>query len=189
MEPQTITLETERLLLKELTPELYDYIFAHWDDDTIMAYLGNTDRADFELEKEKYRKGLTTYHLSFKNFLMVEKSTGIIIGRIGYHTWKAAHSRAEIGYAIQREEHKSKGYMTEAMKAILQYGFKHMQLNRVEAFVNPLNIPSIRLIEKYGFTKEGLLRQHYGRNGVTEDSAVYGLLLGEYESLRQGGVI
>lgn len=181
MLPHTITLETERLLLKELTPELYDYIFSHWDDEAIMDYLGNTDRADFELEKEKYRKGLITYHLSFKNFLMVEKSTGTIVGRIGYHTWKAVHSRAEIGYALHREEHKGKGYMTEAMKAILQYGFEHMNLNRVEAFASPENIPSIRLIEKYGFTKEGLLRQHYGRNGVTEDSAVYGLLVDEFK--------
>jgi [ribosomal protein S5]-alanine N-acetyltransferase len=74
--------------------------------------------------------------------------------------------------------------MTEAMKAVLIHGFEQMKLNRVEAFASPLNTPSIRLIERYGFTKEGLLRQHYGHNGVAEDSAVYGLLASEYEVVK-----
>lgn len=186
MLPHTITLETESLLLKELNPEVYDYIFANWDDKAIITYLGCTTQQDYDLEQEKYRKGLTSYFLSFKNFLMVEKATGIIIGRIGYHTWKAVHNRAEIGYGLHREEHKRRGYMTEAMLPVLKYGFEHMDLNRVEAFASPLNIPSIRLIESHGFIKEGLLRQHYGRNGIMEDSVVYGLLKPEFEALNKG---
>lgn len=188
MLPYTITIETERLLLKELTPELYDYMFANWEETVIMTYLGSPNEQDFELEKEKYRKGLTSYYLSFKNFLMVEKATGIVIGKIGFHTWKAVHSRAEIGYGLYREHHKRKGYMTEAMLPILRYGFEHMDLNRVEAFASPLNTPSIRLIEKNGFINEGLLRQHYGKNGVAEDSAVYGLLKPEFEALLAGSL-
>jgi len=182
--PQTIVLETDRLYLKELTPELYDYIFENRSDEEIMTYLGSPTVADFELEKKKYIKGLTSFYLSFKAFMMVEKETNKIIGRIGYHTWKAAHERAEIGYGLYYDEAKQKGYMKEAMKAILIHGFEHMMLNRVEAFASPLNIPSIKLIDHYGFTKEGLLRQHYGKNGVAEDSAVYGLLKSEYESLK-----
>lgn len=182
--PDMIVIETDRLYLKELTPELYDYMFENWSDQEIMAYLGNPSEADFELEKQKYIKGLTSFYLSFKSFAMVEKESNRIIGRIGYHTWKAAHERAEIGYGLYYEEAKQKGYMKEAMKAILIHGFEHMKLNRVEAFVSPLNIPSIKLIDHYGFTKEGLLRQHYGKNGVTEDSAVYGLLKSEYESIK-----
>ena len=182
--PDTTILETERLLLKELTPELYDYMFANWADADIMAYLGNPTDADFELEKQKYIKGLTSFYLSFKGFMMVEKATNRIIGRIGYHTWKAVYRRAEIGYGLYYEDAKRKGYMKEAMKTVLIYGFEQMNLNRVEAFASPLNTPSIRLIEGYGFTKEGLLRQHYGKNGVAEDSAVYGLLKSEYESLK-----
>lgn len=176
-----IVLETERLQLKELTPELYDYIFANWKDEEIMAYLGNPTIEDFNLEKEKYQKGLTSYYLSFKSFSMVERESGQVIGRIGYHTWKAAHSRAEIGYGLYKEEHKRKGYMSEAMLPILRYGFNEMDLNRVEAFASPLNTASIKLIENYGFTKEGLLRQHYGKNGIQEDSAVYGLLRSEFK--------
>ncbi len=182
--PDTVVLETDRLLLKELTPELYDYLFDNLKDEQIMMYLGNPTLEDYELEKQKYLKGLTSYYLSFKGFMMVDKETGIAVGRIGYHTWKAVHNRAEIGYSIYREEHKRQSYMTEAMKAVLIHGFETMNLNRVEAFVSPLNIASIRLIENYGFTKEGLLRQHYGRNGVAEDSAVYGLLQIEYESIK-----
>ncbi len=184
MVPDTIVIETGRLHLKELTPELYDYMFDNWSYQEIMTYLGNPTEADFELEKQKYIKGLTSYYLSFKNFLIVEKETDRIIGRIGYHTWKAVHERAEIGYGLYYEEDKNKGYMKEAMKMVLMYGFEQMNLNRVEAFVSPLNTPSIKLIQRYGFQYEGLLRQHYGRNGVREDSAVYGLLRSEYESIK-----
>lgn len=182
--PDTIVLETDRLLLKELTPELYDYMFDNWTEAQIITYLDNPTEADFELEKQKYIKGLTSYYLSFKNFLIVEKSSNRIIGRIGYHTWKAVHERAEIGYGLYYEEDKNKGYMKEAMKTVLIYGFEQMNLNRIEAFASPLNTPSIKLIERYGFQYEGLLRQHYGRNGVREDSAVYGLLRSEYESIK-----
>lgn len=184
MQPATITLETPRLLLRELTPELYDYMFAHWTDNEIIGYLGLVSTADFELEKEKYQKGLTSYYLSFKNFLLVDKGSGSITGRIGYHTWKATHSRAEIGYGLYKDEYKNKGFMSEAMPAVLRYGFEQMGLNRVEAFASPLNIPSIWLLEKYGFVKEGLLRQHYGKNNHIEDSAVYGLLRSEYKALK-----
>lgn len=182
--PETIIIETSRLLLKELTPELYDYIFDNWNDEQIMTFLGNPTQEDYELEKQKYIKGLTSFFLSFKSFMIVEKGSNKIIGRIGYHTWKAVHERAEIGYGLYYEDAKKKGYMKEVMKAVLVYGFEQMKLNRVEAFASPLNTPSIRLIEGYGFTKEGLLRQHYGKNGVAEDSAVYGLLKSEYESLK-----
>lgn len=182
--PETIVIETPRLFLKELTPELYDYIFDNWSDEQIMTYLGNPTQEDYELEKQKYIKGLTSYYLSFKNFIIIEKTRELIIGRIGYHTWKAVHERAEIGYGLYYEEVKNEGYMKEAMKIVLMYGFEQMNLNRVEAFASPSNTPSIKLIERYGFQPEGLLRQHYGRNGVREDSAVYGLLRSEYESLK-----
>jgi [ribosomal protein S5]-alanine N-acetyltransferase len=182
--PDTIVLETERLLLKELTPELMEYIFKSLDAPDGMSFLGMNTQESYDLEKRKWKEGITGFDLAYKGFNMILKSTKEVVGRIGYHTWKPSHRRSEIGYFINNDSHKQKGYMKEAMKPLLIYGFENMNLNRIEAFVSPLNVPSIKLIERYGFTKEGLLRQHYGRNAMAEDSAVYGLLQSEYESIK-----
>jgi ribosomal-protein-alanine N-acetyltransferase len=96
----------------------------------------------------------------------------------------AMHKRSEIGYDIRKEEDKNKGYMKEAMKAILTYGFEQMGLNRVEAFIGPNNKPSRRLVESYGFVIEGQLREHFCYNDVLQDSVVYSLLLPEYEAVK-----
>ena len=58
-----------------------------------------------------------------------------------------------------------------------------MGLNRIEAFVGPGNDPSLRIMERLGFSKEGLLREHYHKNNHTEDSVAYSLLKREYFAL------
>ncbi|MND70827.1 putative ribosomal N-acetyltransferase YdaF [compost metagenome] len=73
--------------------------------------------------------------------------------------------------------------MTEALKPIIQYGFETMKLNRIEAFLSPDNIPSLKLVQKFGFTKEGHLREHYNKDNKLEDSAVYSLLKSEYKAI------
>ncbi len=81
-----------------------------------------------------------------------------------------------MGYSIYDEAHKNKGYMGEALKAVIRYGFEHMGLNRIEALVGPNNGPSLTLIHRMGFLKEGVLREHYVKNGVAEDSVAFALL-------------
>ena len=96
------------------------------------------------------------------------------------HVWYLDHNRAEIGYALTDNPEKSKGLMTEAMNSILKYGFEEMKLHRIEAFIGPENIPSLKLVAKFNFKKEGVLRQHYFKNDKMEDSAVFALLKDEY---------
>lgn len=177
--PQCFTIETERLILRALTPDIYDELFANGTDDEIVLFLG-INNEDLEEEKQRQALGRNTWRTSFVNFTLTEKVSGKIIGACGYHTWYLQHSRAEIGYALNDDAHKNKGYMKEAIKAVLDYGFNDMQLNRVEAFIGPKNEASIRLVTAMRFTREGLLRSHYCKNGRMEDSAVYGLLKTEY---------
>lgn len=176
------SIETERLILRKLTPELYHQIFDTLPDTDIMTVLDLADAEALEKEKLKYRKGLSTHNRSFVNFQLLDKASHQILGACGFHTWHTEHARAEIGYALHSEERKAKGLMSEAMKAVLHYGFEHMQLNRVEAFIGPANIPSLKLVAKFGFTGEGRLRGHYCKKGIIEDSLVFGLLREEYET-------
>jgi ribosomal-protein-alanine N-acetyltransferase len=66
--------------------------------------------------------------------------------------------------------------MSEALLPILDYGFNHMKLHRIEALASPQNIPSIKLLEANHFNYEGLLKEHYLIDGVYEDSAIYSLI-------------
>jgi len=66
--------------------------------------------------------------------------------------------------------------MTEALEAVLEYGFENMKLNRVEALIAEYNIPSLKLLQRFNFQKEGVLRAHYYVDGIAEDSSMYALL-------------
>lgn len=174
-------LTSERLRLRKLTPEVYDFIYKNYDDEQLMLFFQCT-ADELKQEKGKYGKGLKTYNRSFVNFQLIEKASGELVGSCGFHTWYTEHARAEIGYALNKDEHKNKGLMSEALKAVLHYGFSKMQLYRVEALIGPGNIPSRKLVSRFGFRQEGVLREHYCKNGRHEDSVVFGLLKKEYKS-------
>ena len=180
--PDTISqaiLETPRLLLKELSPEIIYNLFDTGTDDELKAYLALTDD---ELIAEKYKvaNGLTTHQTSIKNFLLWEKADDRPIGNCGFHNWYARHARAELGYLINLDADKGKGYMKEAVRAVVTYGFEHMQLNRVEAMVGPNNEPSLKLVKGMGFKEEGYLREHYRHPQEMQDSVIFSLLKREY---------
>lgn len=180
MLPETIELSTDRLLLKEVTPASKVYILSKYSDEDIMSYMGMNTNAELEKEKNKLKKNLTSYQITFKYFLLIYKETNKTIGSCGYFRWYKDHDRAEIGYSLTDDSYKKKGLMTEATREILKYGFGNMNLHRVEAFAHPENIASVKILEGLGFQYEGLLREHYLTDGNYEDSACYGLLKHEF---------
>lgn len=176
-------LETQRLRLRKLTPEVFDYIFNNYSEEQICAFLGLRSEQEFLREHEKYWEGLSTYNRSFLYFQLLQKDTARVLGWCGFHTWYIDHRRAEIGYVLYEESDHRKGYMSEAILPIIAYGFGPMNLNRIEAFVGPNNTPSLLLMQKLHFTPEGYLRQHYISNGVIEDSLLFSLLKADHEAL------
>lgn len=172
-------LETERLYLRRLTADQYEEILDRCSDLEVMDFLG-VKREDLEKERKKAGKGFSMHNKSLLIFQLMDKTTGQIIGWCGFHTWYLDHARAEIGYALFDEKAKGKGLMSEAMQAIIAYGFQTMQLHRIEAFVGPNNVASLKTVQKFGFVKEGHLRSHFFTNGKYEDSLVFSLLRSEY---------
>lgn len=71
--------------------------------------------------------------------------------------------------------------MSEAIAAVLRYGFQEMNLNRIEAIIDPANISSVQLLENFDFVQEGLLREYdLGQNGF-DDVFMYSILKRDYE--------
>jgi ribosomal-protein-alanine N-acetyltransferase len=175
-------IETNRLLLKGLSPEDMRAIFNDLPKSEIKETLGHRSEEDYQKEEYKHLNGYSSYNRSFKLFLLVDKESGLIIGRCGLHNWNEDNKRAEIGYVMHNDDFKQKGLMSEAVKAILDYGFKELNLNRIEALVGVSNIPSIKILEKYNFQQEGILRQHVCIAGNFEDSILFSKLHDEHQS-------
>lgn len=180
MAPETITIETERLLLRVVTPEVFEQVMSTHNDDEIKTYFGYLSDNDLFKEKERFRQKMTCYYHTFRRFVIILKENNKAIGQAGYHKWYPEHSKAEIGYALYNTIHWNNGYMREAIAPIIAYGFNNMQLNRIEAFISPSNTASIKLVKRHGFVLEGVMREHYCKNGINEDSASYSLLRREY---------
>ena len=174
-------IETNRLLLRKITPEVHQYVHSNFSADEIKSFFAITTEKAYEREMRMAAGGLTTYNKSFVWFHLLDKKTNRHIGWCGYHLWNTDHARAEIGYGLYDDNYKEKGLMTEALQTVLTFGFDEMKLNRIEALTATYNIPSIKLLEKFGFKKEGVLRGHYLVDGVYEDSVMFGLLEAEYQ--------
>jgi [ribosomal protein S5]-alanine N-acetyltransferase len=172
--------KTERLELRKLTPSDFNYIFENYPEAEIRMFLGISSDIEFAKELNKYKNGYSTYNRSFVFFQMLSGPDQQIIGGCGFHNWFKDHRRAEIGYALKNDAFKGKGLMTEALPFLLEYGFKQMDLNRIEAFIGSENTASLKLVTRYNFTREGVLRQHYINGDKIENSIVFSLLREEY---------
>ena len=175
---------TNRLHLKGIPFHTMSRIFDTLPQLEVMTLLGHTTEEEYSKEAEKHRSGYSSYNRRFFMFLLIEKESGRIIGRCGLHNWNQDHCRAEIGYVMSDEEFKRKGLMTEAVAAILEFGFTKLKLNRIDAMVGADNTASLRIIEKSGFVKEGVLRQHVLIDGKFEDSILFSILRDEYNVLQ-----
>lgn len=169
-------IETPRLILRELQREDAGAVFRIFSDPEVMKYydmdiftsieqaeaLIERQRHRFE-QKERFRWGI------------VLKDSAAIIGTGGYVAWNRMWYNAELGYDLARP-YWGQGMMSEAVRAMIQFGFEHMSLNRIEAEVMPENSASIRLLHKLGFQQEGVLRERSFWQGAFHDLVMLALL-------------
>jgi [ribosomal protein S5]-alanine N-acetyltransferase len=102
-------------------------------------------------------------------------SDGAFIGWCGLTRWNPDYRSASIGYCLD-DAAWGHGYATEAGRALLQWAFDTLDINRVQAETDTRNGASARVLEKLGFTREGTLREDCVVNGDVSDSWVFGLL-------------
>lgn len=105
---------------------------------------------------------------------------GITIGNIRY----GASQSAQIGYWMGAR-HAGNGFMQDAIGALLEHAFNGMRLHRIEAACIPTNTRSMHVLEKAGFTREGLLRSYLRINGVWQDHCIYSLIADEHRQKQE----
>jgi [ribosomal protein S5]-alanine N-acetyltransferase len=173
-------LETPRLLLRELVPSDAEVIRRNSSDPDVLRYLGRDgdDTLDAAHKRLQVVFDAIREHSGIRWGICL-RDEPTIMGTVGFWRWNKPHFYAEIGYEMS-PNYWNKGYMTEAVRAALRFGFEHMELHRVEANIVPGNAGSRRVVEKLGFTQEGILRQNWFYAGQFTDSIIYGLLKHEF---------
>lgn len=169
-------LNTKRLLLREIELSDTKTLFNYWSDIEVTRYLNidpfiNMGQA---LNMMRLLKSLFIRKEGIR-WVIVRKKDNAVIGTCGFNSWIKKSSRGEIGYELGRE-YWGNGYATEALAEIIKYGFNIMELNRIEAFAVPEAVRSINILKKFGFKKEGTLREYGHWNGQYWDENIYSLL-------------
>lgn len=169
-------LETDRLVLKQMDLSCLDEFYHLRTNPVLMAALDK----NLANSKEEVADLLRTWEGAYKrrealDWAIYYKEQPHLIGTIGFHKIDAYHHRAEIGYVLITSE-QGKGVMSEAMRSVLDYGFKQLNLHSVEANINKINNASRNLLEKFGFVKEAHFKENFYFNGTYLDSVIYSLI-------------
>ena len=174
------TLTTKRLVLRDLARSDAADVFVFRGDYEVQKYNDDTLTSVDEVSAfiEAMRAGYAAQQRIM--WAITLRGANKVLGVCGMNYWDRKHQRAAIGYDMARA-YWGQGLATEAVGAMLRFGFERMQLNRVEAEAVVDNTRSVRLLERLGFQREGIRREFtLEDDGAYHGSAVYGLLRREY---------
>lgn len=179
------TLTSKGVVLRELDPEDAADLFVWRSDPEVQRY--NSEPMREVRQASELIADLRREHSAQKGIHWAVTLSGDnrAIGLFGFVSWERFHHRAEVGYDLRRD-HWGRGIATEALGAMLRFGFTRMRLNRVEAHTIADNHGSVRLLRRLGFEREGLRRAYsLEEDGTYHDGAIYGLLRRDHESSGQ----
>jgi len=167
-------LTTERLVLREPAATDAVQILVFRGDPEVQRY--NDEPLRDVAEAEAFVDFLRSECAADQRRHWAISFDGTVVGLIGLHTWQHHHRRAELGYDLARS-HWGRGIAFEAARAVIAFGFRAMALHRIHAYTIADNHPSVRLLERLGFQREGTLREFsLEDDGTFHDSVVFGLL-------------
>lgn len=182
------TLETKRLLLRKYKKEDMDDLYEYASDEEVTRYLTfetykNMEDANQYIQTllEKYRNGNEV-----SPWAIEWKQNHKMIGSIGINQWDIENYYIQIGYVLNKK-YWNQGIMTEALKTVIDFAFKNMNIERIELTHDVRNIGSGKVMLKNGLKQEGILRKSKYIKGEFIDCSYYSILREEYES-QKGGI-
>ena len=170
------TLETPRLILRRIAMSDAKDIFAYSCDEEVARHVLWSAQKSVGEAKDYCRFMMRKYKNDEpSSWGIIEKSTGRLVGTIGFMDYSEDNASVEVGYSLARWLWNG-GYMTEALSRVIDYAFDAMDINRIEAQHELTNPSSGRVMEKCGMRKEGVLRQRLYNKGKYVDVALYAIL-------------
>jgi RimJ/RimL family protein N-acetyltransferase len=191
---EDVRLRTTRLTLRPVEPADADALLTIFSDPEVMRYWSSppwTTRGQAEAMVADEQAGTAAGRSLRLGVVRVgvapDSSDPLVgedlIGTVSLFALDRGSRRAEIGYALASSAW-GHGYAVEAVAAVVDHAFGELDLNRLEADLDPRNERSARLLERLGFRREGLLRDRWIVAGEVSDSAMYGLLRQDRPALR-----
>jgi len=170
------TLETRRLLMRCLRMEDAPAMLEIMSDEETVRYWGRpmmTELAQAETYTRENLRWMEDGHCLYWG--LEEKAGNRMIGTCTLFRLDSSNRRGEIGYLLNRA-YWQQGFMSEALESVIAYAFSNLKLHRLEADTDPENTASIKLLERFGFQREGLFRDRWLVNGSWCDSLMMGLV-------------
>jgi ribosomal-protein-alanine N-acetyltransferase len=152
--PQTFPrIETERLILREITHDDTGAIFRNFSDPEVAKWFFEQPLTEID-QATKFVEGFITEFEQGKGltWAITLKENGTLVGTCGYGEIEAGN-RGEIGFDLARA-HWGKGMMCESLKAVIDYGFSVLRLSVVEAHTYSNNDRATHLLDKLGFQSD-----------------------------------
>ncbi len=173
------TLKTERLLLRKLQVSDAEALFDYASDPKVARWTTWDPHESLDDSKAFLSSVIEAYQNNKPSpWGVILKENALLIGTTGFCSYHPKHRRAEVGYALSLK-HWGCGYATEALKAVVDFGFSEMKLNKIEGYCRINNTASARVMEKVNMHLEGILRQHIYVKGVFHDMKMYSLIKSE----------
>jgi len=173
---------TERLLLRELRESDWRAIHAMTTDEQVTRYI------PVDAPSEEETRAAIRFQMNGRDanppiyyFAVTLRSTDTLIGVCALLIGHDELRPGEILYVLNRP-HWGHGYATEAARAMLDLGFRELDLHRIYATCRPANVASWRVMEKLGMRREGHLVQHRWMKGHWQDSLLYAILDHEWQA-------
>ncbi|NGP45885.1 GNAT family N-acetyltransferase [Bacillaceae bacterium SIJ1] len=168
-------INTERLTLVPISQAHADVLFTYWSDDEVTRYMNIVPMKKID-EARQMIEMLDQYadQGNAVRYALV-LGDGQVVGSVGLNAIDTLNDGAEIGYDVGKPYWRQ-GYGKEALNALINFAFDTLQVNRLEAKVIPDNMPSLALLEKLGFEKEGCLREKEKTETGYSDLYLYSLL-------------
>lgn len=175
-------LETPRLRLRELELTDLDALHAIQSNPDVLKYIGRPPHQTMQ-DTEHWLARLQGFYITRESIRwgVVFPAEDRVIGTCSFHHFGANYRRVETGYDLHPAYH-GQGIMTEAMQAVLAFGFKTLELHRIEAIIDIHNEASKKLLLRLGFTYEGCLRERYGSDAGLLDEHYFALLRHEWQA-------
>ena len=176
------TLQTQRLQLRRFGLADAPALFAYASDPLVTRFI--TWRTQIAVEEatdfvqgilDWYRSGEVAY------WAIIRRDNGQLIGSCGLFDWQPNPARAELAFVLARP-YWGQGFISEAVRELMRYGFEELGLIRLEARCVVQNTASARVMERAGMTYEGTLRHYIYIKGQLYDLKVYSLLREEWQT-------
>jgi len=180
----TQTIEIERLLLRPFCYTDDNDMLTYWvSDPKIQSLYSEPVYTTKEEVRELLEKYINSYErLDYYRWAIIEKESNICIGQLAIFLVDNKNHFCEIEYALGSKFHR-KGYTTEAVQSILDFGFNKVNFHKVQVCHKEGNIASQGVIRKCKFTYEGTLRDFFFMDGKYVNRLYYSMLKEEYESI------